>query len=271
MDLLRNFTYTQQSDLTSIMTFPDVVDIEVILKDWAWTAFQKANSKESQKLKYNDVKLEVKWNRIDISCLEPEYINKDRNVHEDSQVVFNSTYENCTSAPQDNSFTTERSTTSTCTIFVEKGFTKGINVELKLAVPNDLMEVTTGFGKEVHMNKGTEQTQEKHLTWTANSSIRVREGYRVTASLEVQEESFTADFNMKVRISGRALVVLTNMRDNNSFLYSVEGDITQILYDKLGREEYFIREGRALVWTVKGKCQFCYGIKQHIRLTEEEM
>lgn len=129
------------SDLTSIMTSPDVVDIEVILKDWAWTAFQIAHDKEAKKHKYNDVKLEVKWNRIDISCLEPEYINKDRNVHEDSQIVFNSTYENCTSAPQDNSFTTERSTTSTCTIAVEKGFTKGINVELKFAIPNDLMEV----------------------------------------------------------------------------------------------------------------------------------
>ena len=131
--------------------------------------------------------------------------------------------------------------------------------------------MTTGFGKEIHMNKGTEETQERSLTWTANSSIQVKERHRVTASLEVTEESFTADFILCIRISGHALVVLTDMRDNNSFLYSVEGDISQILNEKLGKEDYFKKQGRVILWTVKGKCHFCYGIKQFIRIEEEEI
>lgn len=164
-----------------------------------------------------------------------------------------------------------RTSTSTCTTFVEKGFTKGINVEMKLALPNEIMEVTTGFGKEVHMNKGTEQTQERSLTWTANSSIRVRERHRVTASLEVTEESFTADFNMFIRISGRAHVVLTNMKDNNSFLYTVEGNVCDILNRKFGECEYFKKMGNMILWNVRGKCHFMYGVKQHIRIEEDEI
>ena len=123
------------------MSAPDVVDIEDILKNWAWTAFQKSYGKDAQKYKYNNVKLEIKWNRMEIVSLEPEYINAQRNVKNDPQIVFNSTYENLTSTTQNNSFTTERTTTSTCTTWVEKGFTKGVNVEVKLAIPNDIMEV----------------------------------------------------------------------------------------------------------------------------------
>ncbi|GAB1608451.1 uncharacterized protein LOC115230588 [Argonauta hians] len=252
------------------MENPNVIDLEPLIKNWAWTQFVKS-SKEAKKYEYKDMHLKINWDNTEFATHNLEYTNKDRPKGQKSQVVFKSTYENNTKDTQENSFTTERSTTSTCTTSLVKGFSKGFNVELKLALPEEIMEVTTGFGREVTVEKGSEQTQEESLTWTANSSVKVPPEHRTTVSLVVSEEEFHCDFHMSVSIRGHVVVVLTNLRDNNSFVSSVEGNIVQILSSNSNVLNNCIKDGNSLIWEIHGKSQFRYGVEQNIKIHEEPL
>ncbi|XP_014781646.1 uncharacterized protein LOC106877292 [Octopus bimaculoides] len=252
------------------MDYANIVDLDPLIKNWAWTQFQKS-SKDAKKHEYKNVLLKINWNHTEFSTFDLEYLNKDRSKGQRSQVVFKSIYENNTKENQENSFTTERTTTSTCTTALTQGFSKGFNIELKLALPEDIMEVSTGFGREVTMEKGSEETHEESLTWTANSSVQVRPKHRTTASLVVTEEEFHCDFRLSVRIRGRIVVVLTNLLDNNSFLSVVEGNIVQLLSSHQDIMRNCRRENGCLIWSVTGKSKFRYGVEQHIKIDEEPL
>lgn len=126
------------------MDSSNIVDLEPLIKNWAWTQYVKS-SKDAKKHEYKNVQLKINWDHTEFSTFDLKYINKDRSKGQKSQVVFKSIYENNTKETQENSFTTERTTVSTCTTVLTQGFTKGFNIELKLALPEDIMEVSNVF------------------------------------------------------------------------------------------------------------------------------
>ncbi|XP_029656588.1 uncharacterized protein LOC115230588 [Octopus sinensis] len=252
------------------MDCTNIIDLEPLIKNWAWTEYQKSG-KDAKKHDYKNVLLKINWSHTEFTTFDLEYLNKERSKGQKSQVVFKSIYENNTKESQENSFTTERTTVSTCTTALTQGFSKGFNVELKLALPEDIMEVTTGFGREVTMEKGNEETHEECLTWTANSSVQVRPRHRTTASLVVTEEEFHCDFSLSVRIRGRIVVVLTNLLDNNSFLSVVEGSIVKLLSSNSDIMKHCTKKDDSLIWSVTGKSKFRYGVEQHIKIDEESL
>lgn len=250
----------------------NVLDLDDIVKTWAWTHFLKIRSKENSKLRFEDVQLNVNWSRVRFVTEKPEYDDKVMVELPKAQVVFRSTFHNDTENEQEHSFQTERSTSCVSTTCIEKGFTKGFNVELKLGLPEEVAEITAGFGREVNMQTGFEDTHENSLTWAVNSTVRVKGNHCATADLVVRESEFSAKYKMLVKIRGIVIVSLTNLKDNNSFIQSFEGDFSQIMKDeqKKGVTGFTI-EDRTVHWPIKGNCNFRFGIEQQIKLKEEPL
>ncbi|XP_012938383.1 uncharacterized protein LOC106011851 [Aplysia californica] len=249
---------------------PKVVDLDDVLTAWAWTAFLRTRSKDHNKLTFDDVKFEVVWDRVKFLAGKPEYSDQQKLEKPNSQVVFKSVYENKTDHFQEHTFQTERSTVSSCSTVVSKGYTKGIRLELKLGLPDDVMAATAGFGRDVSMETTDECTHEETITWTINSSIKVPPHHRTVAELVVKEQEYTASFKMSTRIRGHVVVVLTNLRDNNSFLKAIEGDFCDVMSSPTA-EQYsknFTVNGKTVTWDVSGTCEFRFGIEQHVQLSE---
>ena len=250
----------------------NVIDIEDIVKTWAWTNFMKTRSKDNSKLKLEDVQIHVNWSRVRFVTSAPDYSDKIMTELPKAQVVFKSTFRNDTDSEQEHSFQTERTTSCVSTTTMTKGFTKGFNVELKLGLPEDVAEITAGFGREVSMETGFEDTTEESLTWAVDSTIKVPPKHSTTAEMVVREKEFSANYVMTVKIRGIVVATINNLKDNNSFVQSVEGDFSQIMKDeqKRGADGFQIDE-RTVTWNIGGKCKFRFGVEQQVQLAEEAL
>lgn len=250
---------------------PKIADLEEIVKTWAWDAFLRTRLKEHQKLRFEDVKLEVNWSRVKFTSSHPEYADQRFTERPQSQIVFRSNYENHTDHDQEHSFQTDRTTVSCCTTTVTNGFSKGMHLEVKLGLPDEVAGATAGFGREVTMESTEENTKEEIMTWSINSSIKVPPHHRTIAELVVKEKEFLAKFKLTVQIRGQVIVVVTNLRDNNSFVQSIEGDISAIIKaaeDKVADKGSVVISNRVVTWELQGECQFRFGVEQHVRLRE---
>lgn len=70
----------------------NVLDLDDIVKTWAWTNFLKIRSKENSKLRFEDVQLNVNWSRVRFVTEKPEYDDKVMVELPKAQVVFRSTF-----------------------------------------------------------------------------------------------------------------------------------------------------------------------------------
>lgn len=250
---------------------PKIVDLEECVKIWAWDSFQRTRIKEHQKLRFEDVRLEVNWSKVKFISSSPDYSDQRFAERPQSQIVFRSNYENHTDHDQDHSFQTDRTTVSCCTTSVSKGFSKGMHLEVRLGLPDEVAGATAGFGREVTMESTEENTKEEVMTWSINSSIKVPPHHRTIAELVVKEKEFSANFKMSVTIKGQVVAVVTNLRDNNSFVQSMEGDISEIIKaagDKVTDKGSVVISNRVVTWELEGRCQFRFGVEQHVRLRE---
>lgn len=247
----------------------NVTDIEQMVKTWAWTSFVKTRGKDHQKLKFDDVKMDLNWSRVKFTPTAPEYFDTNMVDQPNSKIVFTSTFENTTNSEQEHSFTTERTTVCTSTTSISSGYTKGFHLELKLGLPEEVASATAGFGREVNVETTEEQTTEQSITWSVNSNIRVPKMHKTSAKMEVKEKEFTGKFKLSVRIRGTVIVAFTNIRENNAFIHSSEGDISQILAEAKGTG-YKI-EGKTAIFEVEGQSKFRFGVEQQVKLNEEPL
>ena len=67
---------------------PKIADLEEYVLTWAWDTFLRTRSKEHQKLRYEDVRLEVNWSRVKFKSSSPEYSDRRFAEKPQSQVVF---------------------------------------------------------------------------------------------------------------------------------------------------------------------------------------
>ncbi|EJW87428.1 hypothetical protein WUBG_01662 [Wuchereria bancrofti] len=70
-------------------------------------------------------------------------------------------------------------------------------------------------------------------------------------------------------MSGRIIVTVTNIKDNNNLITIIEGKIADIIrsitnYSSLG----FTIQNDVVSYTTKGMCKFKYGIEQKVKITE---
>ena len=150
-----------------------VIDIEETIIGWAKEVFKITRSKEQARIKDDDLAYTVNWSRARIVHSEPEYSDKKQPVAPNSQVLFKTTFTNNTDHQQEYSFKTERTTSSTCDVCIEKGVSYGAELGLTLKLPEDVLEVGTGFKKELSVNKTVGETFSEELTWGVDSLVKV--------------------------------------------------------------------------------------------------
>ncbi|VDK52714.1 unnamed protein product [Gongylonema pulchrum] len=107
------------------------------------------------------------------------------------QVLFKSTFTNSTERAQEYSFKTHRSTRSIATICIEKGVCRGMDMQLKLKTPCEIVEANAGFHNEISVMHIGENTVEEELSWGVDSTINVPPFCETVAELIILEDHQT--------------------------------------------------------------------------------
>ena len=85
----------------------------------------------------------------------------------------------------------------------------------------------------------------------------------------IVEEEYRGTFSMETRVTGRVRAVFTNLKDNNSFLKAVEGGIVQVVQKCVNGSGDVVRIDRdTVVFQTRGKCTFCYGLRQDVEVDQ---
>ncbi|EFO21519.2 LIN-24 Like family member [Loa loa] len=216
----------------------------------------------------------INWSHLFNESLEPIYTigSADvRNIRQskDEQSLFKSTFTNTTEREQEYSFKTERSTRSAATVVVEKGVCRGVEMALKLKTPGEIVEANAGFNTELTVINIGENTIEEELGWGVDSTVRVPPFCETVAELIILEDRQTRKFSIESHMSGRIIVTVTNIKDNNSLITIIEGKIADIIrgitnYSSLG----FTVQNDVVSYMTKGICKFKYGVEQKVKITE---
>ena len=120
------------------------------------------------------------------------------------------------------------------------------------------------------METTEEDCHEKSMTWSINSNIKVPPKHRTIAELVVKEQEFTAAFKMSVQVKGIVHVVVTSLKENNCFVQALEGDFAEVMSRDATSDGIRINN-RTVTFEMEGKCQFRYGVEQHVQLFEETL
>ena len=98
----------------------------------------------------------------------------------------------------------------------------------------------------------------------------MKPGHRAEAKLVIVEEEYRGRFSLETRVTGRVRAVFTNLKDNNSFLKAVEGGIVQVVVQSCvngsggGGVVSIDSDTNTVVFLTRGKCTFCYGLRQDV-------
>ena len=61
------------------------------------------------------------------------------------------------------------------------------------------------------------------------------------------------------------------MRDNNSFVKSIEGDISEIIKPENNSLKGFSKENKVISFTTKGSCHFHFAFEQHVTVRQQNL
>lgn len=224
--------------------------LKEVVETWAWKAYNETCSGKA--LKLEDTRMDINWSAV---SKKPTYSTVG-NVQPKSHVIFKSDFQNDCDIEQSHSLKTERQTTATCTSSSAKGCTKGFNVGLTLAAPEDVAKASVGFEKGFSIENAKETSDQKTLTWTAEENLTVKPKSILTAELPIIEKQCSDTFN------GRVTVSIYNRQENSKFIMSVMGDIKEIL---VADEKKIDTKGKTAYIAVDRKCEFQFGMEQQLR------
>lgn len=116
------------------------------------------------------------------------------------------------------------------------------------------------------------------MRWSVNSQINVPPRTCIHAELNIDEEEFHGDFSVHIRFYGRITATIATRQSSNIYLKFFDGDIVEIIretmknYPRRWNGLDIIEENPSVVqFTMRGKCSFRYGIKQHIVLNQKSL
>lgn len=252
----------------------DLVDLEQIVLNWAKQIFEITKTKAEAKIHKKHLQFNINWSHLLNECLEPRYTVSGMDARQvrqakEEQCLFKSTFANTTDREQEYSFKAERSTRSSATVIVEKGLCRGVEMALKLKTPCEVVEANAGFHTEMSVTHVGENTAEEELIWGIDSTVRVPPHAEAIAELVILEDRQTRAFTLESRLSGRVIVTVTNLKDNNSLVTVIEGRIADIIRGLANHPTMgFVCEDELVTFTSKGVCKFKYGVEQKVRVTE---
>ena len=195
-------------------------------------------------------------------------------IDTDVNALFETEFNNDTSVNQEYTMKIEKTTRSTLTTEIENGVTKGIELTASLSVC-DILEVGTGFSREVSLTKMEGETLEKEVTWGAESTVVVPAGKKASATMHVIEKQRSGEFAVLTHMSGYVTIKYISLKDD-SLVFGHSGQIVSIV-------KHFVKEmkseGKKFVgirfpddskveFQTRGKGAFRYGIKQVITVVQ---
>lgn len=251
----------------------DVIDLEELVKRWAVQMFDYTKNKEQARIPKEHLVFNVDWRRVRFVHHEPQFVDQIKPPTPKSQVLFRTHFTNSTELSQEYTFRTERTTSSTCEVYVDRAVTVGCEMNLSLKTPCEVFEANAGFKREVTVSKSQGEVLEQTMTWGVDSLIKVPPKFRTTAELVVFEDSFQGNFSVRSDVSGKVLVSVTNSRDNNSFVKSIDGDVLEIVRREVENNglKGFGFDAGVVSYVTRGRCSFRYGIEQHVQLSQEKL
>jgi len=145
-------------------------------------------------------------------------------------------------------------------------------MSMALKTPCEVFEAQAGFKRELTLTKTQGEIIEEALLWGVDSVIKVPPKHRTSAELLIYEDAFEGSFTVRSEFSGKVHVSVTNMKDNNSFVKSIEGDVEQIVKRELDNGlKGFTTDKGVVSFMTKGRCSFHYGIEQHVKISQEKI
>uniref|UniRef100_A0A1I8AHX0 Uncharacterized protein n=1 Tax=Steinernema glaseri TaxID=37863 RepID=A0A1I8AHX0_9BILA len=272
---------TEPMSVTSTASAPkpneDLVDLEVIVRNWAKQIFDVTKTKAEAKISKKHLQFNINWSHMLNESLEPTFTrdgvptDQSRQAPEE-QCLFRTTFTNTTDREQEYSFKTERTTRSAATAIVEKGVCRGVDMEVKLKTPCEVLEANAGFHGEISLCHIGENTIEEELVWGVDSNVRVPARCETVAQLVILEDNAVRKFAIENRLSGRVIVTVTNVKENNSLVTVIEGNIVEIIRGVADHASMgFTIRDQAVWYTTKGTCKFKYGVEQKVKITERDI
>ena len=87
---------------------------------------------------------------------------------------------------------TEKVTRSSMSTEIDRGFTKGIEMELSLKTPCEIFEANVGYKREFSLNKVEGETFEEEVSWGVEAEIEVKPHHLANACLAIEEKRQSA-------------------------------------------------------------------------------
>ena len=121
--------------------------------------------------------------------------------------LFKTEYTNTSGHDQKFTFHTERKTTSTMSINVQKSYTVGGQLNLALSLPVtatnliDPLSVTGALTGQYQLTKSKNESITTEQMWSVNNDVTVQDKKKVTAEMRVTEEEAFATFKVKHTIT----------------------------------------------------------------------
>ncbi|CAH8603973.1 unnamed protein product [Schistosoma bovis] len=187
-----------------------------------------------------------------------------------SHVLFSSIFTNKTSETQTNHLRTERRTSSSCRLSLQKVVTKGGSINLQIGPPSMSVQANGGFRREITMSKDIEEVFEEELTWTLDTEIVVPPGYKTRAELIITEDEYYGKFQVETIFEGSISVKLRDKKDGSVVSVVVINDLSKFLTAKNGFHP-IPNSTSAVCFVNEGFCHCHYGIGQRVELQEEKI
>ena len=270
------------------------IDIEQIVKDWAWRQYDRTATRKQRRLREKEKKNSSRYLSVTLDWSEVKFVDttdwpklaeqKTEENPNDSgvqmaaaasdthaNILFQTKFTNNTQDGQEYTLKTEKTTRSSCSTEVETSYTKGIEMSLNLKTPGEIFEANAGYSRELTLTNNAGETLEEELTWGVESLIKVKAEHIAEAQLVVNEKKYTGDFVVVTKIRGYVFVNFTNIKDNNSLVKATGHDVAEILKEYLQMQrrigealDYVEVQDDTVVIRTKGHCQFRFGIKQEV-------
>lgn len=250
----------------------EVADLGEIVGRWAKEMFDITKNKDQSKIPKEALEQTINWKRVKFTHLDPEYADKQKPPKPSSQTLFKTFFTNNTDQTQDYSFKTDRTTSSTCQVEIERGFTIEEEMSLTLKSPCEIFEANAGIKREFSLTNVQGETFEEQLSWGVDSQIKVPPHTKTTAELVISEDEFEGNFVVRSKITGKVYVTFTNLKDNNSFVKTIEGDMAEIMRREVDNGlKGFKIDKKVVLFNTKGRCKFRFAIEQHVKISQQSL
>lgn len=255
------YQYLFQDLLTKMSQ--DLVDLDELVIKWADEfPLDKNQRKEAEKT----TPVDINWDHLRVKHGPTEYFDQIQATKPKTHVLLTAHFTNETDQIQVYTLRTERRTNSVCTLSIEKGYTYGASVDIKLVPPNPIIEANAGFHGEMNMTKGTEETFEEELTWSVDNQISVPSQFATKAELVIKEDSYTSNFKTETRFNGLIHITLYNKKDKTPIT-----TLTSTAEQLLGKDKRFRVDKKGVYLITQGNCKCRFGVEQNVRLSQTKI